>query len=194
MRQSKVRHVSGRSGLRSGRVQRLRSPRHVGGCLGRRQRKHSFVCRQHLRVARIHVRSEWRWLWRQLRPFVRYEIASLLIVLVASAVTLSSPLLMKWLLDHILPQHNWRDLIIVTALFFLVSVSGTALRSTASLVAAAGVMRCAYEMRRRLVGQLVALPAAFHASGDRNFAVTGQQRGNCHLAEVKSYRIVRLVQ
>jgi ABC-type multidrug transport system fused ATPase/permease subunit len=106
---------------------------------------------------------EWRWLWRQILPFIHFEIGSLVLVLIASAVSLTSPLLMKWLIDKILPQHAWRDLGIVTALFFAVSIGGNALRSTANLIAARGVMQCAYEMRRRLLGHLVALPAAFYS-------------------------------
>src|SRR5690349_8574247 len=112
---------------------------------------------------RVPTVSEWRWLWRQIRPFVHYEIGSIVLILLASALSLTSPLLMKWLIDQILPQHAWRDLIVVTALFFTVSIGGHALRSTGSLIAASGVMRCAYELRRRLLGHLIALPAAFYS-------------------------------
>src|SRR3981081_4550502 len=74
------------------------------------------------------ISHEWRWLWRQILPFIHYEVGSLVFVLLASAVSLSSPLLMKWLIDKILPQHNWRDLAIATGLFFAVIVGGSALR------------------------------------------------------------------
>jgi ATP-binding cassette subfamily B protein len=106
---------------------------------------------------------EWRWLWRQILPYIHYEIGSLVLVLLANAVSLTSPLLMKWLIDKILPQHAWRELLIVTALFFGVSIGGNALRSAGSLIAARGVMQCAYQLRRRLLGQLVGLPAAFYS-------------------------------
>src|SRR5262245_26095291 len=79
--------------------------------------------------------EEWRWLWRQLRPFLRYEIGSLVLILLAAAVSLTSPLLMKWLIDRILSRHAWHELIVATALFFVVSVAGQALKSSASLVA-----------------------------------------------------------
>src|SRR5690349_10262327 len=73
--------------------------------------------------------EEWRWLYRQIRPYILYEIASLALVLCASAVQLTSPLLMKWLIDRILPQREWRNLILVTFGFFAVQISGNALRS-----------------------------------------------------------------
>jgi hypothetical protein len=41
--------------------------------------------------------SEWHWLWQEVRPFVRYQAASLLCILSASFVSLVDPLRMKWL-------------------------------------------------------------------------------------------------
>ncbi len=111
----------------------------------------------------VHTEREWRWLWRQIRPFIHYEIGSLVLVLFSSAVGLSSPLLMKWLIDDILPHQRWQALIIATGLFFAVSAGRTALSSAASLIGARGVMQCAFELRRKLLGHLVGLPAAFYA-------------------------------
>jgi ABC-type multidrug transport system fused ATPase/permease subunit len=108
--------------------------------------------------------SEWRWLYRQVRPFIAYEFGGIVLILAASALSLTSPLLMKWLIDQILPQHAWRDLILVAVLYFAVNIGGHGLRSIGSMIAAAGVMRCAYELRRRLLGQLIRLPAGFYAT------------------------------
>jgi ABC-type multidrug transport system fused ATPase/permease subunit len=117
-----------------------------------------------------HARGdEWRWLWRQLQPFVRYEVGSLVLILLASAVSLMGPLLLKWLIDHVLTRRAWRELIIVTVLFFAVNAGGHALRSAATLIAAGGVLQCAYHMRRRLLTNLTTLPPAFyveHPVGD----------------------------
>jgi ABC-type multidrug transport system fused ATPase/permease subunit len=107
--------------------------------------------------------NEWRWLFRQIRPFLHYEIGSIVLILAASALSLTSPLLMKWLIDQILPQRAWRELILVAVLYFALNIGGHGLRSVGSLIAASGIMRCAYELRRRLLGQLIRLPAAFYA-------------------------------
>jgi len=72
--------------------------------------------------------SEWRWLYRQVRPFLAYEFGSIVLILAASALSLTSPLLMKWLIDSILPQHAWRDLILVAVLYFAVNIGGHGLR------------------------------------------------------------------
>ncbi len=112
----------------------------------------------------VHTESEWRWLWRQIRPFISYEIGSLVLVLFSSAVGLSSPLLMRWLIDDILPHQRWGALIVATALFFAVSIGRSALSAAAGMVGALGVMQCSFQLRRRLLAHLVGLPAAFYAS------------------------------
>src|SRR4051812_1573382 len=115
------------------------------------------------RGERLGSGDEWRWLWRQLRPFMRYEIGSVFLILLASALSLTSPLLMKWLIDHILSRHAWRELIAATALSLAVNIGGQALKSTASLIAAGGVLKCGYQIRRRLLATLTTLPPVFYA-------------------------------
>ncbi len=112
----------------------------------------------------VRTESEWRWLWRQIRPFIRYEIGSLVLMLLASAVGLTSPLLMRWLIDDILPHQRWGALIVATFLFFGVSIGRSALSSASGMVGSLGVMQCAFQLRRRLLAHLVGLPAAFYAS------------------------------
>jgi ABC-type multidrug transport system fused ATPase/permease subunit len=107
--------------------------------------------------------QEWRWLWTQLRPYIHYAIGSLVLVLLATALWLVSPLLMKWLIDVILPQRAWRALVLVTLLFFAAISGGNVMRASASLVATRGVLKCTHQLRRRLLGHLIGLPAAFYA-------------------------------
>jgi ABC-type multidrug transport system fused ATPase/permease subunit len=108
--------------------------------------------------------DEWRWLWRQILPYLHYEIGSLVFVLLASAASMTSPLLMKWLIDEVLPRRSWRDLIIVAGLYFGLNIGATALRAAGNLIGARGVMQCAFQLRRRLLARLIALPAAFYSA------------------------------
>jgi ATP-binding cassette, subfamily B, bacterial len=107
--------------------------------------------------------QEWRWLWTQVRPYVHYAIGNLVLGLIAIALWLSSPLLMKWLIDAILPQRAWGALVLATILFFATFIGGFVLRAAASLVATRGVLKCTHQLRRRLLGHLIDLPAAFYA-------------------------------
>jgi ABC-type multidrug transport system fused ATPase/permease subunit len=108
--------------------------------------------------------DEWRWLWRQILPYLHYEIGSLVFVLLASAASMTSPLLMKWLIDEVLPRRSWRDLVIVAGLYFGLNIGATALRAVGNLIGARGVMQCAFQLRRRLLARLIALPAAFYSA------------------------------
>jgi ABC-type bacteriocin/lantibiotic exporter with double-glycine peptidase domain len=105
---------------------------------------------------------EWRWLWPQVRPFIGYQIAGVVVVLLSTATALTMPLLMKWLIDDILPGRQWAMLIVVTGLFCGVSVGRAALGSVGGMINMLGVMRCAYRIRKRLIGHLLALPPAFY--------------------------------
>jgi len=77
---------------------------------------------------------------------------------------MTSPLLMKWLIDEVLPRRSWRDLIIVAGLYFGLNIGATALRAAGNLIGARGVMQCAFQLRRRLLARLIALPAAFYSA------------------------------
>ena len=85
--------------------------------------------------------SEWRWLWREVRPFAPYQAVSLVFMLSSSALGLAGPLLMKWMIDDILPNRRWGALATATALFFGVYVGRSLLGSISGLVNMFGVQR-----------------------------------------------------
>lgn len=108
--------------------------------------------------------SEWPWLWREVRPFAHYQIASLLCTLAASALGLAGPLVMKWLIDDVLPNRRWRALGIAAGLFFGFYVGRMVISSIGGLINMLGVQRLVFRIRTRLLARLQALPAAFYAT------------------------------
>lgn len=107
--------------------------------------------------------TEWRWLWREVRPFAWYQVASLVSMLASSALGLAGPLLMKWLIDDVLPNKRWTALAVATALFFLVYVGRSLVSSMGGLVNMLGVQRLVLHVRTRLLRHLQSLPAVFYA-------------------------------
>jgi ABC-type multidrug transport system fused ATPase/permease subunit len=107
--------------------------------------------------------SEWRWLWQEVRPFVRYQAASLLCILSASFVSLVDPLVMKWLIDDILPQRRLGALPIAAGVFFAVYVGRLVLASVGSVITFLAVQRLTYGLRVRLLEHLQALSCGFYA-------------------------------
>jgi ABC-type multidrug transport system fused ATPase/permease subunit len=107
--------------------------------------------------------SEWRWLWQEVSPFVRYQAASLLCILSASFVSLVDPLIMKWLIDDLLPHKRLSALPIAAGLFFAVYVGRLVLSSLGSLITFFAVQRLTYGLRVRLLDHLQALASPFYA-------------------------------
>ena len=76
-----------------------------------------------------------------MRPFAPYQAVSLFFMLSSSALGLAGPLLMKWMIDDILPNRRWGALASATALFFGVYVGRSLLGSISGLVNMFGVQR-----------------------------------------------------
>lgn len=106
--------------------------------------------------------SEWRWLWQEVTPFVRYQAVSLLCILSGSFVSLAHPLIMKWLIDDLLPSKAWHLLPLATGLFFAIYVGNVALSSVGTRVAFFGVQRLKFSLRRRLLAHMQTLSATFY--------------------------------
>jgi ABC-type multidrug transport system fused ATPase/permease subunit len=96
------------------------------------------------------------------KPFFLYQVGSVIFILLATATSLASPLLIRWLIDDVLPNRRWSALAVATGLFFGVTVGRSALGNVASMINMLGVMRCVYRVRRRLLGHLLSLSAAFY--------------------------------
>jgi len=106
--------------------------------------------------------SEWSWLWQQVRPFWGYQAANLCCIFAFSALMMSVPLLLRWVIDDILPERRWGDLVLASILFFVFYVGRVLLAAGGSLINKIGVQRVVFRLRTSLVERLQSLPAAFH--------------------------------
>ena len=52
------------------------------------------------------VPNELRWLFKQIRPFFRWHLASFLCITAGSLLALLTPLVLKWLIDQIIPRRE----------------------------------------------------------------------------------------
>jgi ABC-type multidrug transport system fused ATPase/permease subunit len=114
-------------------------------------------------------KSEWRWLWREMRPFTGYQLASLTCILTSTSAGLVQPLLVKWLIDDILPHGRWGALALLTGLLLLSGIGRASLSSLGVLINMLAVKRMTFCMRTRLVKHVLSLSANFytrHPVGD----------------------------
>ena len=105
------------------------------------------------------LESEWMWLWREVRPFWGYQAANLCCIFAFSALMMAVPLLMRWVIDDILPARRWGDLVIASILFFVFYVGRVLLNAGGSLINKVGIQRVVFSLRTRLLERLQAMPA-----------------------------------
>jgi ABC-type bacteriocin/lantibiotic exporter with double-glycine peptidase domain len=107
--------------------------------------------------------EEWRWLWREVRPFVGYQVSALVLMLLGVAIYALNPLLMRALIDDVLPHRRLDLLVGITLSFLAVYVGSNVLSSIGRTINQLAVLRLASRVRMRLVKHLLALPPSFHA-------------------------------
>ncbi len=117
---------------------------------------------------------ETQWLVRQLRPFARLQTLSLTCISIASLVSLVDPLIMKWLIDEILPHKVGYLLPIAAGCLFLSYAARLAFQWIGSILAFRCVQRVVFNVRLSLFKHLEHLGANYHEqtqTGDTVFRI-----------------------
>src|SRR5713226_6959240 len=78
------------------------------------------------------VPSELRWLSKQMRPLLPLHFASFLCITAGSLLGLLAPLVLKWIIDQVIPHHRVGLLLLATVLILLGTQGKSALASTGS--------------------------------------------------------------
>jgi ABC-type multidrug transport system fused ATPase/permease subunit len=108
------------------------------------------------------IPSEMRWLYRQVRPLLRWHIASFFCISAGSFLALFAPLVLKWLIDVILPGGRVGLLIGAVGLIFLCHQGGAVLTSLGGYSTMLAAQRLALDIRLRLLRHLDTLSADYH--------------------------------
>ncbi len=99
---------------------------------------------------------------REIRPLLHWHIASFLSITAGSLLALVSPLLLKWLIDGILPQKRLGLLLIAVALIFAAHQGRVALTSFGSYVMLSASQKMALTLRMNLLKRLDILSADYY--------------------------------
>lgn len=110
------------------------------------------------------IPSELRWLSRQVRPFVRWHIASFLCITLGSFLALLAPLLLKWLIDRILPHREQGLLLCVVALLWISYQGRALLANLGSYLTVNASQRMAIAQKMTLLRHLNTLSADYYES------------------------------
>ena len=106
--------------------------------------------------------GEIRWLASQLRPFVRLYVRSYFCVVIASLLILCDPLIVRWLIDDLIPQKRVSMLPVVAAAFLLTYVSRLAFDRFAAMLNFRTMQKMAFRARLNLLRHLQQLSAEYH--------------------------------
>ena len=112
-------------------------------------------------------RSHWLpaelvWLIKEIQPLLRWHLASFLCVTAGSLLALLSPLLLKWLIDSIIPQRRLGLLLLAVALIFLGHQGRVALTSLGSYLMLSASQKMGLTLRMRLLEHLDTLSADYY--------------------------------
>jgi ABC-type multidrug transport system fused ATPase/permease subunit len=110
------------------------------------------------------VRGELRWLTKQIRPFVLWHVASFLCMTVGSLLALLTPLVLKWLIDQVLPQRETGLLLLAALLIFLSYQGRTALTSFGNYLTLTAAQKMALRLRMDILRHLDKLSADYYES------------------------------
>ena len=102
------------------------------------------------------------WLIQEIRPLLQLHLASFLCITAGSLLALLSPLLLKWLIDGIIPQRSMGLLLVAVALIFLGHQGRVALTSLGSYIMLSASQKMGLALRVRLLNHLDTLSADYY--------------------------------
>ena len=108
------------------------------------------------------VPSELRWLSKQIRPLLHWHLASFLCLTAGSLLALLTPLVLKWVIDRLIPQRQPGLLLVAAGLIFLGYQGRMALTSLGSYLMLTAAQKLALTLRMSLLGRLDALSAEYY--------------------------------
>jgi len=94
------------------------------------------------------------WMIRQAKPLLRFHALSLFCITSGSILTLLDPLIMKWLIDAVLPKKDGRLLLIGASGFAIVYVGRLALVYFGTLISFVAVQKMVFRIRLKLIRHL----------------------------------------
>ncbi len=106
--------------------------------------------------------KEFWWLSSQVKPFVRLHLGSYLCIVIASILVLLDPLIVKFLIDEVIPNRRISWLPLIAAAFFLTHMGRLTFDSLAGVLNFRAVQKMTFRSRLGLLRHLQRLSAEYH--------------------------------
>lgn len=111
---------------------------------------------------RLNKSGEFWWLVSQLKPFIRLHIGSYLCIVISSGMVLLDPLIVKLLIDDIIPSRRVSWLPLVALGFFLSYIARLGFDNLAGMLNFRAVQKMTFRTRLSLLRHLQRLSAEYH--------------------------------
>ena len=112
----------------------------------------------------LSFKKQARWFFRQLKPLLPSYFLGVLLLVVSSLLFLLDPLLLKWLIDYVLPKKDLQLLFLTVAGFFGLYIVRLGFFSLAQLVNFRTIQNLVFQMRLNILEQMNRLSADYHDS------------------------------
>jgi ABC-type multidrug transport system fused ATPase/permease subunit len=106
--------------------------------------------------------NEFRWLALQVKPFLRLHLGSYACIVLASVLVLIDPLIIRLLIDDIIPNRRLSWLPLVAAALFFTYMGRLGFESLASIINFRAVQKMTFRSRLKLLRHLQRLSAEYH--------------------------------
>jgi ABC-type multidrug transport system fused ATPase/permease subunit len=108
------------------------------------------------------ISPELRWLGEQIRPLLHWHVASFLCITAGSLLALLTPLILRWLVDGIIPQRKMGMLLLAVMLVFLAHQGRIALTSLGSYLMLSAAQTMGLTLRVSLLRHLDTVSADYY--------------------------------
>ncbi len=113
-------------------------------------------------AGRVTASREIRWLAAQIRPFVPLHFGSYCGIVIAAILVIIDPLIVRFLIDEVMPRGRVTWLPLVALAFLLTDAGRLGAESLASMLSFRAVQKMTYRMRLSLLRHLQRLSAEYH--------------------------------
>lgn len=110
----------------------------------------------------LRLNTQFRWFISQLRPLLHAHLLSVSLIVLSSTMFLLDPLLIKWLIDSILPKRDFNLLLLAAAGFFGLYICRLGFSALSGLVSFRTVQQLVFRIRLNILEQMNRLSADYH--------------------------------
>ncbi len=108
------------------------------------------------------IPEELRWLSERIRPHIHLHVGSFLCITAGSLLGLLTPLVLKWLIDRVIPTRQFTLLFIAMVLIFLGSQGKSMVSSLGSYLMLTAALRMSLNLRMEILQHLDSLSADYY--------------------------------